>query len=79
MTKSQNSAVSFADILATQIALRKSTTSESSGVKETLPQLSHSALNIIEEIQVFTDLAKKDLQLATRLTNRTWWNLPKEH
>jgi hypothetical protein len=76
MTKSQNSGASFADILATEIALRKSTTSESLEVKETLPQLSHSALNIIEEIQVFTDLAKKDLQLATRLTNRTWWNLP---
>ena len=72
MTKSQNSVVSFADILATQIALRKSTTSESSEVKETLSQLSPSALNIIEEIQVFTDLAKKDLQLATRLTNKTW-------
>jgi hypothetical protein len=79
MTKSQNSGASFADILATEIALRKSTTSESLEVKETLPQLSPSALNIIEEIQVFTDLAKKDLQLATRLTNRTWWNLPKKH
>jgi hypothetical protein len=78
MTKSQNSGVSFADILATQIALRKSTTSESSGVKETSHQSYPSALNITEEILVFTDLAKKDLELATRLTNRTWWNLPKK-
>jgi hypothetical protein len=79
MTKSHDSGVSFADILATQIALRKSTTSENLGVKETSPPSYLYALNTIEEIPVFTDLAKKDLQTAILLTNRTWWNLPKEH
>lgn len=78
MTKLRDSGVSFADILATQIALRKSTMSENSGVKETSHPLSHSALSTIEEIPVFTDLAKKDLQTAILLTNRTWWNLPKK-
>lgn len=76
MTKSQDSGVSFADILATEIALRKSTMLENSGGKETSPQLSPSALSITEAIPVFTDLAKKGLQNAIRLTNKTWWNLP---
>ena len=78
MTKSHDSGASFADILATQIALRKSTTSENSEAKETSPPLFPSVPNIIEEIPVFMDLVKKDSLLAIRLTNRTWWNLPKK-
>jgi len=78
MTKSHDSGVSFADILATQIALRKSTMSENLEVKETSPPSYLYALSTIEEIPVFTDLAKKDLQTAILLTNRTWWNSPKK-
>lgn len=74
MTKSHDSGASFADILATQIALRKSTTSENSEAKETSPPLSPSVPSIIEEIPVFTDLVKKDFLIATRLTKMPWWN-----
>jgi len=44
--------------------------------KEKMPKLLDFAQNITEGILVFTDLAEKDLKLATALTSKPYLNSP---
>ena len=57
--------------LATMIHHVKSIISDGWEEKENLHQSSDSALNITEEILVFTDLGEKDLKLAMELTSKS--------
>jgi hypothetical protein len=49
------------------------TISEDSVGKEKMPKLLDSAQSITEGILVFTDLAEKDLKLATALTSKPYY------
>lgn len=60
-------------ILDTQKHLVKFITFEDSVGKEKMPKLLDSAQNITEAILVFTDLAEKDLNLATTLTSKPYY------
>ena len=65
---------SFAGISATKGLQRRSITLDELA-KEVLPLLSHSAPNIIEEIQVFTDLDGRDLKGDMRLLRIPYYRL----
>ena len=51
----------------------KFTISEDLVGKEKMPKLLDSAHNIIDSMMVFTDLAEKDLKLATELTSKPYY------
>ena len=51
----------------------KFTISEDLVGKEKMPKLLDSAHNIIDSMMVFTDLAEKDLKLATALTSKPYY------
>jgi len=60
-------------ILDIQKHLVKFTISEDLVGKEKMPKLLDSAHNIIDSMMVFTDLAEKDLKLATELTSKPYY------